>query len=167
MKRVIVGSVLALAVAGVVSMTGCAATHGHAKGKGLESEVKITLADCPHAVSRTLKAEVRDGQIKEVSRESEDGKAVYSADATIEGKDYEIKVLADGTLLSKELDVDNEKSEGDKDKEAKEEKKSGKPGSTTMDAKEKEGGKGAKTAETGKASDSGGGKGDDDDDDDD
>jgi hypothetical protein len=83
--------------------------RGEEKDEG--PEVKVNLADVPAAVKATLNRESNNASLDEVEKETEDGKTVYEADAKMNGKNYEIKVAADGTLISKKLDEDDEKGE--------------------------------------------------------
>ena len=77
-----------------------------------KDEVKVTIDQVPAAVKATLEKETAGGTIKEISKDTEDGKTVYEADVTIDGKDLEIKIAEDGTLISKK--ADENKDEGDK-----------------------------------------------------
>ena len=79
-----------------------------------KEEKTIELSDCPKAVQKTLKREANGSELEEITKEEEDGKTVYEAEVEIDGKDYEIEVAEDGTLLSKELE-DEEDEEGDDD----------------------------------------------------
>ncbi len=74
------------------------------RGKKEEQEVKIKFADAPAAVQKTLECEAFGAKIAEVDQETEDGKTIYEADVKIDGRNFEIKVTADGALLSKEID---------------------------------------------------------------
>ena len=73
-----------------------------------DDEVKINLADAPAAVQKTLQREAFGAEIKKVAKESEEGKTTYEAEVKIEGHEYVIKVAADGTLLEKELEDEDE-----------------------------------------------------------
>ena len=73
-----------------------------------EKEERVKLADCPKAVQKTLKRESRGGKIEEIVREKEDGKVIYEAEIELDGKDYEVEVAEDGTLLSKVLEDDDD-----------------------------------------------------------
>ncbi len=44
--------------------------------------------------------------MKDVDKETLDGKTVYEGDAMVGGKPYEIIVAADGTLVSKKIDTE-------------------------------------------------------------
>ena len=80
-------------------------------------------------VKATLTKEANGAKIETVDKETDDGKTIYEADVMINGKNYEIKVSADGTLLSKKLDQEDEGHEkaeakkGEKEDDEKDEKK--------------------------------------------
>jgi hypothetical protein len=80
------------------------------------------MAQVPAAVQATLQREAGGAAITTVDKESKDGKTVYEADAPINGKNYEIVVAEDGTLLKKKLD-DESKEKGEKKGESEEEEK--------------------------------------------
>ena len=80
-----------------------------AVGAGQIDELKIGLTDCPVAVQRTLKRESFNNEIKSVFKEGEEDEAVYEAEVTVDGKNYEIRVAADGTLLEKEWEEEDER----------------------------------------------------------
>jgi hypothetical protein len=84
---------------------------GFQTSKADEEEVK--LSECPKAVQKTLKREAKGGKIVEIEREVEDGETIYEAEIIIDGNEYEVEILEDGTLLSKILEDD----EGDEDNE--------------------------------------------------
>jgi len=99
------------------------------KEKEEGKEQKVEFKSVPQAVQATLTAESGGAAITTVDKEEDDGKEIYEADVMIKGKNYEIKVAADGTLISKKLDVEeNEKKDGkekkdDDEKNEKQEKK--------------------------------------------
>jgi uncharacterized membrane protein YkoI len=72
---------------------------------------EIKLSDCPAAVQKTFQREANGAKIEEVEKETEDGDTIYEAEVTIDGKEYEITVAEDGTLLQKALDEDDEDDE--------------------------------------------------------
>jgi hypothetical protein len=86
-----------------------------------EVETSVRLADLPRAVRRTLKREARGGQIEEIEMEVEGDRIVFEAEVEYETKDreieYEIQIAADGTLLSKILEVDESDDEDDEEDE--------------------------------------------------
>ena len=100
MKRLLVAAAIFLAIPFMIGTT-LLADDG-------EKEVKVRLEDCPKAVQKTLKRESQGGKIEEIVKETEDGKVVYEAEVEIDGKEYEIEVAEDGTLLSKVLEDDDE-----------------------------------------------------------
>ena len=79
-----------------------AAVAGCAK----DADERVPLDQVPAAVRATLERETRGAAIGEVEREEEDGRTVYEAKATVDGKRYEYTVAADGTLVGREEDDD-------------------------------------------------------------
>ena len=86
----------------------CAATgkeNGEDEKEGKEeNEVTVKFDQLPQVVQTTFKEEARGATIAEVDKETEHGEIAYEADVQIKGKNYEIKVAEDGTLISKKLD---------------------------------------------------------------
>ena len=78
-----------------------------------DDEEQVSIDDVPAAVKATILANAGDGTVKEIERETEDGKAVYEAEVIIDGQEVEIKVADDGTLLSKEVDDDDDDDDDD------------------------------------------------------
>lgn len=105
---------LAIGLVGL-GLMGCTTMQPKSAEKDNEdNEVKVTLDQTPAPVQATLQKETAGAKITDLDKETDDGKTVYEADATIGDKPYEIKVADDGTLLSKKIDKDEDK---DKDKE--------------------------------------------------
>ena len=102
----------------------CAAMGGDKeKGEGKEeNEVKVALDQVPAAVQATLKEEAKGVAITEVDKETDDGQTVYETDVVIKGKNYEIKVAEDGTLISKKLEKDDDEKNEKHEKGEKEDK---------------------------------------------
>jgi uncharacterized membrane protein YkoI len=81
-----------------------------------EDEEQVSIDEVPAAVKATILKEAQGGTIKEIERETEDGKTVYEAEVIINGEEVEIEVAADGTLLSKEVeDADDDDDDDDDD----------------------------------------------------
>jgi hypothetical protein len=95
------------------------------KEKEEANETKVAIADVPAAVKQTLTEEAKGAKLESVDKETDDGKTIYEADVDIKGKNYEIKVSEDGTLISKKLDDESkEKGEnGEKEEDENKEKK--------------------------------------------
>src|SRR5262249_22790179 len=109
MKRAGLIVLMVLGLGGLLAMSGCAS----AKKEGAEAKVK--LADCPKAVQDTMTKEAQGAQIGVIDQEQENGNVTYETDVVINGRNYEIKVAADGTLIGKKLDEDkDEKKEEEK-----------------------------------------------------
>ena len=69
-----------------------------------EDDVELLLDQCPAPVQKTIKRESSGGQIVEIELEG----ARYEADIEIGSNVYEVEVLADGTLLRKHVDDDDD-----------------------------------------------------------
>jgi uncharacterized membrane protein YkoI len=77
-----------------------------------EDEQQVSIDQVPVGVKATILAEAGAGTIDEIEMENEDGQTIYEADVIIDGQEIEIKVAADGTLLGKEAE-DNDDEEDD------------------------------------------------------
>jgi uncharacterized membrane protein YkoI len=73
-----------------------------------DKEEEIKSSACPAAVQKTMKREANGARIDLVDKELHGEKTIYEVDVKIDGKNYEIKVASDGTLISKILDEDDE-----------------------------------------------------------
>ena len=77
-----------------------------------EKEVKVKFDQLPAPVKQTFQKESNNAAIAQVDQEqAKDGKAVYEADVTLDGKNWEIKVDQDGKLISKKLDAETKETE--------------------------------------------------------
>jgi hypothetical protein len=74
-----------------------------------DKEVKIKLKDAPAAVQKTLQLEaLLVSENDKVTKTTKDGTVTYKVHVTINDESYGIEVAEDGTLLEKELDVDDD-----------------------------------------------------------
>lgn len=71
-----------------------------------KDEVSLTLEQVPAAVRATINKEAAGSQITEIERELEDGKTVYTAEISKDGKEEELTIAPDGRLISRELEDD-------------------------------------------------------------
>jgi hypothetical protein len=90
----------------VLAVGGCQAGHGGWGEEKEENEVKVPIEQVPAPVRATLEQQAPGVAIKEVDKESDDGKTVYEADAMLGGQNYEIKVAENGDLIKKKLDTE-------------------------------------------------------------
>lgn len=88
-----------LSVAFALASSGCASTCCTAD---CEKEAPVAVADLPAPVKATLDRETAGGKVTEAEKEIKKGKTVYSFDAEVGGKLWDIAIAEDGTLLSKE-----------------------------------------------------------------
>lgn len=105
-----------LAVVGVIC-TSTAMLRAEEEDEG--KEVKIKFSQAPEAVQKTLTKEAEGATITTLDKEThKDGKVFYEADVKIDGTNYEIVVNADGKLIHKKIDEEeNEKKGKEKEKE--------------------------------------------------
>lgn len=89
-----------LAVPGLLSIAFALASTGCSSSQ----EAPVAMSELPPAVKATLDRETAGGTITESEREVKKGKTVYSFDAELGGKKWDIAIAEDGTLLSKELE---------------------------------------------------------------
>lgn len=105
----------------LVVVCGLAASASWLRAEDKESdegdEQKVAFTSTPQAVQTTLTKEGDGNKIDQVDKENHKGKIIYEADVQLNGKNYEIKVAEDGTLISKKLD-EEEKEHKDNGKES-------------------------------------------------
>ena len=66
-------------------------------------ENDIKLADCPAAVQKSLRKEGNGADVDEVFKDLRYGVSIFATVVPVDGKDYEIVVAEDGTLVEKTL----------------------------------------------------------------
>ena len=105
-----------LAVVVTVGVVGCSSvTPQGEKAKKAEKTLQvekkeapaqsITLAQVPEPAQTAIKKLTASGKIKKIEKEEENGKTVYDVEATVQGRDMEYDVAADGTVLTTEQSV--------------------------------------------------------------
>ena len=110
-KRAVVA--LVGVVTGFLAIGATVANAGDGE-KGMKDE-KVTLAQLPVVVSNALVKATEGGAIKEIEKKAKDGKTVYEADFTKDGKAMEIKLDETGKVLKvKESDDDKEEAKTEK-----------------------------------------------------
>ena len=87
---------------------GVVGTLAFAAWAGTEDEEPVTLDQVPAAVKATILKETAGAKITEIERETKDGKTVYEAEYLQNGREIEIKVAPDGTLLGREVEQDDD-----------------------------------------------------------
>ena len=90
-------------------------------GDDEEDEQELSIDEVPAAVKATLMREAAGGTLKEIDLENEDGQTVYEADVIIDGKEVEIQIAPDGSLLGKEVDNDEDEADDDDDEDEEDE----------------------------------------------
>jgi hypothetical protein len=89
-----------------------------ADGKIMEKEAEVPLGEVPAAVKSAIEKACEGGEIKEVTKEVtywvvtlsklEMPKTTYEAEVVKDGKEMEIEVAADGTILEQEDEYEDE-----------------------------------------------------------
>lgn len=82
-----------------------------ADGKLLKAqdEREIKLDEAPAAVKATILKEADANKVDEVNEVTQDKKVTYEAEFKANGKEVEVKVAADGTLLKREVEEEDDK----------------------------------------------------------
>jgi len=98
----------------VMVVAGLALCIGAVANKQVAEQAKTLSVDqVPAAVKATILAQ--GGTIEEIEMKTEDGQTVYEAEVVIDGQEKDVKVAADGTVLSQKVDDDDEEDEADDD----------------------------------------------------
>jgi uncharacterized membrane protein YkoI len=93
-----------LALTMAFALTAVAQANEGQKGEK-DTDESVTLADLPAAARTVVEQRIGKDHIKKLDKENEGGKVVYDVEGTLNGKDVEITVSADGNVLSSEEEV--------------------------------------------------------------
>lgn len=63
---------------------------------------EVSIDQVPPAVRATIEREVGKGRLEEIERETRNGRTVYEVEFERDGKDREIHVAEDGTVLKRD-----------------------------------------------------------------
>ncbi|MFW6107455.1 MAG: PepSY-like domain-containing protein [bacterium] len=75
---------------------------------GQIDEVELSLDRVPAAVRQTILREAQGAKVEDVEREVDAGQVVYEAEFEAGGREVEIRIAPDGTLLEKEVEEDDD-----------------------------------------------------------
>jgi uncharacterized membrane protein YkoI len=67
-------------------------------------EEEITLDEVPAVVRDAIEAAAGGAEITEVERETKDGRTFYEAEFVVDGREVEIRLAADGTIISRKVE---------------------------------------------------------------
>lgn len=73
-----------------------------------DDDESVSLEQCPKAVRAAVKKLSSHGEIEEIEKEQENGRAVYEVEIEVDDKLYEITIAPNGKILSKELEEEYE-----------------------------------------------------------
>jgi uncharacterized membrane protein YkoI len=91
--------------AGLSVVAGVNAADNKHEGKQEQEPQKLTLAEVPAAVRATIDKELPGAKIEGIEKEQQDGKVVYDVEAEMNGKNVEMDIASDGSILSREDQV--------------------------------------------------------------
>jgi hypothetical protein len=82
-------------------------------------EEKVSVDQLPSLVKMTLLKEVGSGKIVELEKKTAGSTVTYQADFKLNGDTWELKIAADGKVIKKQIDNDDDEHEdhddGDED----------------------------------------------------
>jgi len=78
-----------------------------------EDEAKVSIDQVPAAVKATILKEAQGAKIKEIEKETKNGRTVYEAEFVADGKEVEIQVAPDGKLLKRQVGDDDDDDDDD------------------------------------------------------
>ncbi len=73
-----------------------------------EQDEQVSLAGVPEAVKATIVKEAGGAEIKELEKETEGGRIIYSAEVIIAGQKVCFEIAPDGALLGKEVENEDD-----------------------------------------------------------
>jgi uncharacterized membrane protein YkoI len=73
-----------------------------------DDDEELSIDQVPAVVKATILKQALGGTVKEIERETKDGKTSYEAEIIVNAKEYELEIAADGTLISKEAEDDDD-----------------------------------------------------------
>jgi uncharacterized membrane protein YkoI len=88
----------------IVGLCGCKCLCNKGEKKEAPAQA-VTLADVPAPARATIEKLTAGGKIAKIEKAEEAGKTVYDVEATVQGKDVEYDVAADGKVLTSEESV--------------------------------------------------------------
>jgi uncharacterized membrane protein YkoI len=101
-RRTMLLTLMGLGVVGIGTLV-VWADEGH--------EEEVALDQVPPAVKATILKETAEAKINEIERETANGKTIYEVEFLRDGKEIEIQIASDGTVLGREV----EEEQGDED----------------------------------------------------
>ena len=81
-----------------------------------EGSEQLSLRKVPKAVRATILRNAKRRQVEEIERENEGGAIVYEAKVIANGQETELVVAADGTLISKKAERDDDAEDAEREK---------------------------------------------------
>jgi uncharacterized membrane protein YkoI len=89
----------------VVGLAGCNCLGGRGAKKETPAQA-VALSDVPAPARATIEKLTAGGTIKKIDKAQENGRTIYDVEATVQGKDVEYDVAANGAVLTSEQSVE-------------------------------------------------------------
>ena len=104
MAKIAVWSVAGVVALGLVVGGAGVSAGDDEEGANVKGE-KVTIDQVPAAVKAAILKEAAGSGIAGIEKKVKDGKAVYEAEWKVAGREVEVKVAADGALISREEEI--------------------------------------------------------------
>ncbi len=103
--------IMAAAIA-LFGLSAPAFAHGNDKAEGIKKSETVQLSSLPQAAQDTIKREA-GSDVSNVYKETDkDGKTIYEAEFTKDGKKQELKVGDDGMVVSRDTGMKHSEAKG-------------------------------------------------------
>jgi len=79
------------------------------EGDDEDKEQQVSIDQVPAVVRATILKEAGSGKIEKIVTENEDGQTIYEAEVIMDGKEFDVKVAADGSLVKEAEDEADDK----------------------------------------------------------
>lgn len=100
-------TILILVLILVITELGCGSKKSEpAQTQKQETDQMLKLADLPLPVRTTVEKLTAGGEIKRITKDTEDGQMIYDIDAIVNDKEVEYDISPDGSILSSEESIE-------------------------------------------------------------
>lgn len=94
---------------GVVAIALCFAAAGCKKNSSEKPpEEKVAISQVPAPVKATIEQQALGGGVKEIEKQTKDGKTFYTASVSLNGNDQKLLIGEDGKFINKQTGGDRD-----------------------------------------------------------
>ena len=86
--------------------------HDSEKAEGMHKHETVQMSSLPKAAQDTIKRETGNNDLSTVYKESDNGKTIYEAEFTKDGKKQEVRVGDDGMVVSRDTGMKHSEAKG-------------------------------------------------------